>query len=195
MLRGPRNVLRRLEVQRPAVVEIRLDIFFGVLANTHASRRGFLDDAVVHICKIHYLNDTIAPRFQIAPQNILENKRAKVSDMREIVDRGPAGVSAYLALNQRHKRFRAVRQCVVELDFGHFGSVTGSLLLSRTHGKGVILADTPSRGKRSVALPLANVISKTVHPPRSRGAAECLMTTTRNCETSKPKKLREAKNN
>ena len=87
VLGGPRDVFGRLEVQRAPVIEIGLNIFVGVLADAHARRRGFLDDAVVHVGEVHHLNDAKALRFQIPPQNILKNKCAEVTDVREIVDR------------------------------------------------------------------------------------------------------------
>jgi len=133
---GPRNVFGGLEVQRFPVIEICLDIFIGVFADTYARGSGFLDDAVIHIGQIHYLSDAIASRFQIPPQDVLENKCAKVSDMREVVDRGPARVGANLPLNQRDKWLGFVGQCVVELDLGHRGSVTGFPMFQHPFARG-----------------------------------------------------------
>ena len=80
---------------------------------------GFLDDAVVHIGEVHHLNDAEALRFQIPPQNILKHKRAEISDVREIVDRRPAGVRADFARHQRNKRLGLSRHRIVKPDFRH----------------------------------------------------------------------------
>ena len=47
-------------------------------------------------------------------QDILKHKRAEIADVREIVDRGAAGVDADFALVQRLERLKAVRKRVVQ---------------------------------------------------------------------------------
>ena len=62
------------------------------------------DDAVVHVGEVHDLSDLEAARFQEAAQDVLENEGAKISDVREVVDRGTAAVHAHFAWRLRDER-------------------------------------------------------------------------------------------
>ena len=124
MLGGARDMLGRLQIQRAAVVEKCLNVFVRVFADADARRSGLLNDAIVHVGEVHHLNDAKPLRLQIPPQHVLKHKRAEISDVRKIVDRGPARVDAHLAGNQRNKRLRLPAYRVVKLDFRHLGSVT-----------------------------------------------------------------------
>ena len=118
---GADELFGHLDVQRVDVLEKRLDVFFGVLADADARGRGGLDDAVVHVGHVHHLHHAIALRMQEAPQDVLKHERAEIPDVREGVDRGAAGVDAHFAWMNGLQRLDAVRQRVVEAYVGHQG--------------------------------------------------------------------------
>src|SRR5215472_2371923 len=89
MLGGAGNVFGRLEIQGGAVIEIGLNVFVRILTNADVRCGGLLYDAIVHIGKVHHLNDAEPSRLQIPPQEILKNERAEISDVSKIVYRGP----------------------------------------------------------------------------------------------------------
>ena len=89
-----------------------------------------MDDAVVHVGEIHYLQDAIAGRAQEAAQNVLKHEGTKISDVREIVDRRAASVDANFALVNRLERFQAICKRVVEADVGGFGGGHESNILA-----------------------------------------------------------------
>ena len=109
MIGGAHNFFRHLDVYRVDVLKKSFDIFLGVVADAHARRCGFLDDAIVHIGKIHHLQHAVSALVQKAPQNILKHEGAEISDVREIVDGGAAGIDANFARMQRVEGFEAVR--------------------------------------------------------------------------------------
>ena len=73
-----------------------------------------LDDAIVHVGDVHHLHHAQALRVQEPPQHVLKHERAEVSDVREVVDRGSAGVNAHLARMNGVERLQVVRQRIVQ---------------------------------------------------------------------------------
>ena len=72
------------------------------------AQRGFrfadaLDDFVLHVRDVHDVMDVVAFEFEIAADQIAENKRAPVSDVGEVIDRRPAAIHADL-LSRRVER-------------------------------------------------------------------------------------------
>ncbi len=113
-------MLRRLDAQRLAIVEECSYEPLGVIPQTHARGSGIGDNAVIHIREVHYVVQLESTQLQEAPQNILEDEGAVITDVRIAVDRRPAGVHADFARLLRNKGFNLSGQCVVELNFGHF---------------------------------------------------------------------------
>ena len=116
---GADELFGHLDVQRVDILEKRLDVFFGVLANADACGGGSLDDAIVDVGHVHHLHHAVALRMQEAAQNILKHERAEIPDVREGVDGGAAGVDAHLARMNGLQRLDAVRERVVEVYIGH----------------------------------------------------------------------------
>jgi hypothetical protein len=109
-----------LQVQRPHIFEERLDVFFGVFADGDAGSGSVLDDAIVHVGKVHYLEHAEAAGEQEAAEYILEDESTKIADMSIIVDRGAAAVDADFALVDGLERLQAVGERVVEAYVCHF---------------------------------------------------------------------------
>ena len=63
-----------------------------------------------------------AAQLQEAPQQVLENEGAKIANVREIVDCGPASVHLHFAGSLRNKRFDLARVGVVYANFVHESS-------------------------------------------------------------------------
>ena len=57
MVSGADGFFRLLEVQRVHVLQESFDVFLGVLADGNAGSGGVLDDAIVHVGEVHYLED------------------------------------------------------------------------------------------------------------------------------------------
>ncbi len=97
MVGGADPSLRRLNAERLAIVEKRLNEFLGVVADTHPSGSGICDDAVVHVRQVHDVVQFESAKLQEPPQDILKHERAVIPDMRVVVHRRPAGVHAHFA--------------------------------------------------------------------------------------------------
>src|SRR3989442_13027558 len=63
-----------------------------------------LDRAVVHIGEVHDLEHVVTGVLEPAPQEILEEKRAEVADVRVVPDGGTAGVEGDARRRERHER-------------------------------------------------------------------------------------------
>ena len=115
-----------------------LDIFFGVFADGDSGGGGIVDDAIVHVGEVHHLDDAKAARKQKAPQDVLEDEGAKIADVREVVDRGAAGVDADFALVERLEGLEAAGERVVEAYVGHFQDIGKRTIVAegRVWGKG-----------------------------------------------------------
>src|ERR1700721_817940 len=85
-------------MQRVHIFEEGVHVFCGVLADGDAGRGGVLDDAIVNVSEVHYLQDLETAGEQEAAEYVLEDKSTKIADMRIIVDRGAAAVDADFAL-------------------------------------------------------------------------------------------------
>ena len=123
MIGGANPVLGGFDAERFAVVEEGLHKFFGVLADIFSGGSGVGDDAVVHVGQVHDVLQLESSQLEEAPENVLEDKRAVVADVRIVVDRRAAGVHAYFARFLRDEGFGLSGQSIVQLDFGHRRSV------------------------------------------------------------------------
>ena len=118
------KLFRHFDIERARVFEKRANIFLRVFADAHAGACGVLDDAVVHVGNVHHLQHAIALRMQEAPQHVLKHERAKIPDMREGINRRPAGVNADFTPVERLERLQAVRSsCCAALSESFLGRV------------------------------------------------------------------------
>ena len=124
-------------MQRVHIFEEGLHVFFGVLADGDAGRGGVLDDAIVNVSEVHYLQDLETAGEQEAAEYVLEDKSTKIADMRIIVDRGAAAVDADFALVEGLEGLKAARKRVVEAYVCHF----------QRYGKRTIVAEGRVWGK------------------------------------------------
>ena len=60
MVGGADGFFGLLQVQGVHVLQESFDVFFGVLADGNAGSGGVLDDAIVHVGEVHYLQDAKA---------------------------------------------------------------------------------------------------------------------------------------
>ena len=74
---------------------IRIDITLGDHFFTDVFFQCFIDDFVIHISKVADIGDMIAFRFKQTLQDIKDNHRSGISDMRIVID----GRSAYIHAN------------------------------------------------------------------------------------------------
>jgi hypothetical protein len=127
-----------LEVQRAHIFEESLNVFFGVLADGDAGGGGVLDDAIVHVGKVHDLEDAKAAEEEEAAKDVLEDEGTKIADMSIVVDRGAATVDADFALLEGAERLEAAGERVVEVYVGHFEDIGKRTIVAegRVWGKG-----------------------------------------------------------
>ncbi len=86
------------------------------LADRLASFASAPDDLVVDVGQVHHLIDTPPRPAQRAPQQVFEQKRAKVAEVRGVVDRGAAGVQPDDLAVCGHERLDRSRHRVVEAE-------------------------------------------------------------------------------
>src|SRR5215203_886401 len=98
-----RRHLRPLHAESVEVFPERLDIGLGEIVDADVSLCGFVNDAVVDIRQVEDVGYFETFEFQVAPQNVAEDERAKVSDMRKIPNRRAADIHPDMALFHRVK--------------------------------------------------------------------------------------------
>src|ERR1700723_1484589 len=123
-------------MQRVHIFEEGLHVFFGVLADGDAGRGGVLDDAIVNVSEVHYLQDLETAGEQEAAEYVLEDKSTKIADMRIIVDRGAAAVDADFALVEGLEGLKAARKRVVEAYVCHFQRYGKRTIVAEGRGVG-----------------------------------------------------------
>ena len=114
--------LRRLDVERLQVREERVLVRLRVVGQRHVRRVRALDRLVVHVRQVHHLLDLQAVELDDAPQDVLERVGAEVADVREVVDRRPAGVEPDRAVGERRQLLVAPRERVEYVHFTGFQS-------------------------------------------------------------------------
>jgi hypothetical protein len=95
------------------IFEEGLHVFFGVLADGDAGGGGVLDDAIVHVGKVHDLEDAKAAEEEEAAKDVLEDEGTKIADMSIVVDRGAATVDADFPLVKRLEGLKTAGERVV----------------------------------------------------------------------------------
>ena len=95
VIRRRGKVLRTLHAQRAEILEERVLKFLREVREPHAELPAAADRLVVHIGEIHHALHVEAARFEMPLQQILEDIRAKIPDVREVIDRRPAGVELH----------------------------------------------------------------------------------------------------
>src|SRR4026209_1354578 len=96
----------------------RLDEVLDVAPEGDPGRVGPVDRLVVHVSEVHDVEHLIPALFQPAPQQVLEEKRPEISDMRVVIDGGAAGVERDLAGLERLEGLDLATQRVVQPE-GH----------------------------------------------------------------------------
>ena len=115
VLRGAGMHRGRTDAQRLGVGEIFGDVALGNLRDGHALLVGAADHLVVDVGEVLHEGHFVAPVFQVAAQHVKDDEGARVSDVKEIIDRGPAGIDAHLSLVEGHERFLFPGHAVVNL--------------------------------------------------------------------------------
>ena len=96
-----------------------------VVAQRDARGARIADRLVVHVREVHHVRELVAGVFERAVQHVLERVGAEVADVREVVNRGAAGVEAGDAGFKRLERFETAREGIVEGKLHGVGAVRG----------------------------------------------------------------------
>ena len=105
-----------LDAQRGQILEERLLEGRGELRERDPGLAAAADRLVVHVGEVHHALDRIAARFEMTLEQVLENVRAEIADVRVAVDGRPAGVEFDRAgvLVERHELFELARISIKE---------------------------------------------------------------------------------
>ena len=118
-VRRARIVLRTLDAQELAILVEHLDHGIRELADGLLLLGRALDDPVVDVGEVHHLLDAPSAQPQHAPQQVLEEERAEVAEVRRVVDRGTARIQPHGAAVRGRERLCLAREGVVEEEVGH----------------------------------------------------------------------------
>ena len=106
------NLLRRLGMRGGRPYVHCLHIFFALFniplgnhGGIHSLLQRLFDNLVVHVRKVGDEVDLVTLVLHIAPYGVKHDHGAGVSDMDQIVDRGPADIHLYLSLLKRDEFF------------------------------------------------------------------------------------------
>jgi hypothetical protein len=105
MMRRPRRHLRPLIAESVEIFPKILNVRCGKFIDADPACRRFVDNAVINIGQVKDVRYLIPFEFQIPPQNVAENERAKVANMGKIPDRRPADIHPHFAFLKRVKFF------------------------------------------------------------------------------------------
>src|SRR5437763_17149734 len=83
-----------------------IDVFRRVLIERLSGLVGLSDDPIIHIGQVHDGSYAQAFEFQVAPNQIRGDGRAKITDMAVIPNRQPAVIKLRLAFDERTKLFK-----------------------------------------------------------------------------------------
>jgi hypothetical protein len=121
-------VLRAFDAQELAVGVEHVDDRVGDLGDLPTLLVRAPDDLVVDVGQVHHLRHVVAGQAERAPQQVLEQERAEVAEVRRVVDRGAAGVERDRASVGGRERLDGARHGVVqaELGAGHRARVRGT---------------------------------------------------------------------
>jgi len=106
--------VRGRDPQVIAILEERLHEWRRVLFEPLARGRGGLDGAVVDVGEVHDVEDVVSRVGEVAAQQIFEQKRPEVADVRVVPDRRAAGVEGDARRRERRERLDATGEGVVE---------------------------------------------------------------------------------
>ena len=112
-------VFRRLNIQRLAIFEERICEFVRVFTDADFCRGSIGDDAVVHVGQIHDVGHLETAQLQKAAENVLKDERTEISDVRVVVNRGPAGIHFDFARGLRDEGLGLATERVVHSNFVH----------------------------------------------------------------------------
>ncbi len=121
-----RDVLGRLRIhlglldaQKFPIVVKDLGDRLGDLRNRQAALFGTRDDLVIDVGQVHHLHHAPPAKAQRTPEQILEQERAKVADVRRVVDGGTARVHAHGVFVGRRERLDRTGHRVVQAELRH----------------------------------------------------------------------------
>ena len=99
-----RGVLRTAAAERVEVFEKFRLVSGRVFLARAAGLADALDDFVLHIRDVHHVGEDVTLEFQIAPDQVGEDERPEIADVREVVHRRPAAVHADLFAGRVERR-------------------------------------------------------------------------------------------
>ena len=117
-VRGANQELRVLQVQELAIDQEGLDVLVGIGAERHPRRLGIADRVVINVRKVDDVPKFVTRVLQVAAKDILKKEGAVVADVREVVNRGSAGVHADGVAFERLELLDLASQRVVKA-YGH----------------------------------------------------------------------------
>ena len=116
MIGGAQDLFRPFPAQGVEVLEEILQIFVGVIAQTHLFSRRSRDDLVIDIGDVHDVMKLIAAILEISTEQIGEKEGPKVADMCKIIDRRAADVDPDARRIERVEIFGFARERIVEFE-------------------------------------------------------------------------------
>ena len=125
-----------------------LEGLLGDLADGDAGFAGAVVDLVVDVRDVADIGDAGEEAAQQADQHVVDDGGAGVADMGEVVDGGAAAIDAHMPGIERHQRFAALGEEIVQ---AHLGHGAGFAVLGRglSHRKGLEINAVPgNRGMR-----------------------------------------------
>jgi hypothetical protein len=118
VLGGLAQLLRALQPQGVAIVQKRLRVDGGELLDRLLLRHRVADNFIVHIRDVHDVLQSEAVQPEDLAKEVHERERAEVADVREIVNRGAAGIHADRVIACRSELLDLLGKRIVEAQ-GH----------------------------------------------------------------------------
>src|SRR5262245_57122769 len=129
VLGGMRRVVWPSAAQRIEILEELCFILASVLAQGLACFADPLDDLVLHVRDIHDKGHLVISKFEITPHQISEDERAKIPDVREVMDRRAAAIHTdLLAFGIKRNKFLHRPRARVEQFQTHVAETRASLM-------------------------------------------------------------------
>jgi hypothetical protein len=118
MMRGSRRDLRPFHSELIKVFPEGIDVRLREFIDTYPAVCGLVDYPVVNIGEIENVGHFVAFIFQVSTQNVAENERTEVSNVRKIPNGRAANVHLHAAVFHRNKFLDAARERVKETEHG-----------------------------------------------------------------------------
>ena len=114
MLRGERRHVGPPDPQGIGVLVVFPDEARGEVGDLDALGMGALDHLVVDVREVLDEGDLIPQMLQVAAQDVEDDERARVADVKEVVDRRAAAVEGDASRGQGDERLLFARQVVIK---------------------------------------------------------------------------------